>query len=144
MLGVLIILGYSEEISKVLKAAQIVVEYVIGVYRNGKNKMPRRIRYNIFYNQTTVEKNTVLFESTSGNRVSGNPLAIFKYMLNDIRFESYTFIWCVNRHEIIPDKFKCLPQVVFVIRYTDLYYLYLSNVNFLVNYNSVLTFFVIK
>src|SRR5690625_4907029 len=100
-LGVLNKLGHNEEYSAVLKEANIVVDYVNSVYRNGKNKMSRQMRYNIFYNQLALSEKMVVFESSTGNRIAGNPLAIFEYMLNDIRFGDYTFIWSINRHESI-------------------------------------------
>src|SRR5690625_114686 len=102
------------------------------------------MRYNIFYNQSALSEKMVVFERSTGNRIARNPLSIFDYMLNDIRFGDYTFIWSINRHESIPHKYKNLPQVIFVKRYTDLYYKYLSRAGLLVNDTTFPTFFILK
>lgn len=136
--------GDMKEYEHVLDEANLVADCVNNVYSNGNNKMPRRMRYNIFYDKLQVVKKTVLFESASGNRVSGNPFAIFKYMLEDERFKDYIFIWTVNNYNLVPDKYKNLSNVIFVIRYTDLFYKYLSTANILVNDTSFPYFFILK
>ncbi|MFD1363693.1 CDP-glycerol glycerophosphotransferase family protein [Lentibacillus salinarum] len=136
--------GDTKEYEQVLDEANLVADYVNDVYRNGNNKMPRRIRYNIFYEKLQVVEKTVLFESMAGTRVSGNPLAIFRYMLNDDRFEDYTFIWTVNNYDVVPDKYKSLTNVIFITRYTDMYYRYLATASILINDTTFPYFFILK
>lgn len=144
LLNILHIIGDTEEYRHVRNEANIVTDYVNSEYRNGENKMSRQERYNMFRDKLPLVEKTVLFESMSGNRISGNPLAIFKYMLEDDRFIDYTFIWTVNDYSIIPDQYKHLPNVIFAIRYTDLFYKYLSTASALVNNVTFPDFFIAK
>ncbi|MFD2750940.1 CDP-glycerol glycerophosphotransferase family protein [Virgibacillus siamensis] len=136
--------GDTKEYEHVLYDANLIVDYVNNVYRSGNNKMPRRMRYNIFYEKLQLAEKTVLFESMAGTRVSGNPLAIFKYMLEDDRFKDYTFIWTVNNYDIVPDKYKSLTNVLFITRYTDMYYRYLATASILINDTAFPYFFILK
>lgn len=136
--------GDTEEYKRVLHEATIVPDYANSVYRNGNNKMTRHARYNMFRNKLSLVPKTVLFESMSGNRVSGNPFAIFQFMLKDEQFQEYTFIWTVNSYDVIPHAYKHLPNVIFVIRYSDLFYKYLSAASYLVNNVTFPEFFMIK
>lgn len=144
LLNVLDIIGETDEYRQVLNEANIVTDYVNSAHRNGNSRMSRQVRYNMFRDNYTLVSKTVLFESMSGNRVSGNPLAIFKSMLEDDRFKDYTFIWTVNNYSVVPDEFKHLPNVIFAIRYTDLFYKYLSTASILVNDVTFPDFFISK
>lgn len=144
LLNVLDKLNKTEEYRQVLNEASIVNDYVNNAYQNEKGKISRQERYNVFRNKLAPVKKTVLFESISGSRVTGNPLAIFKYMLEDDRFNNYTFIWTVNDYNVVPDIYKDLPNVIFVIRYTDLFYKYLSTANILINNTTFPNFFILN
>src|SRR5699024_4315684 len=99
--------------------------YVNSCYRQGK-KLTRQARYQMFYQAMPLNEKTVLLESMSGTRVSGNPLAIFKEMLQDDRFKEYRFIWTVNDFKVVPETLKHYSNVIFVLRYTDAFYKYLT------------------
>lgn len=144
LLNVLDKLGKKDEYKKVLHDANIISDYVNSVYQNGNNRMSRQERYNMFYNKLEIQEKTVLFESMSGNRFSGNPLAVFKQMLKDNRFKDYTFIWAVNNENVVPDEYKKLPNVIVALRYNDLFYKYLSTASILVNNVTFPPFFKLK
>src|SRR5699024_1977938 len=128
----------------VLKEANIVADYVNTVYRNGKKKMSLQMRFKMFYEKMQVNKKLVLFESATGYRITSNPLAMFEQMIHDERFEDFTFVWSINDYELIPNKFKNLPNVIFTIRHSNLYYKYLSSAGFLFNDTAFPQFFVRK
>lgn len=144
LLHVLDKLGETAEYRRVFDDARIVSDYINTVYQNGDDKMPRHVRYNMFRDRLAVIPQTILFESMSGNRVSGNPLALFKSMLHDERFGGYMFMWAVNDEETVPDSYKHLSNVRCVIRYTDLYYKYLATASMLINNVTFPAFFIAK
>lgn len=136
--------GDTKAYEQTLAEANFVADYVNKVYDNDRTKMSRAMRYNTFYDNRQIVEKTVLFESMSGNRVSGNPLAIFKHMLEDDRFNDYTFIWAVNNDNVVPAVYKNLPNVIFVIRYTDQFYNYLATASMLINNVTFPDFFILR
>lgn len=134
--------GSEETYKQVLNEATLLADVAHNAYRKGTHKMPRRMRYHVFYENFQVDEKTILFESMSGNRVSGNPLAIFRYMLQDDRFKDCTFIWTINNNDIIPDRYKHLPNVLFIKRFTDLFYKHLASAKVLVNNVTFPDFFI--
>src|SRR5699024_5239013 len=144
LLAVLYRHGDMIKYEHVLKEANIVADYVNTVYRNGKKKMSLQMRFKMFYEKMQVNKKLVLFESATGYRITSNPLAMFEQMIHDERFEDFTFVWSINDYELIPNKFKNLPNVIFTIRHSNLYYKYLSSAGFLFNDTAFPQFFVRK
>lgn len=142
-LDVLAALEDTEKYDSVAREMSSMSAYLNSCYLQG-NKLTRQARYQMFYQAFAIQEKTVLLESMSGNRVSGNPLALFKEMLTDKRFEEYTFIWTVNNFRVVPEEFKHLPRVIFVNRYTDAFYKYLSAASILVNDVTFPEFFVKK
>ncbi len=57
-------------------------------------------RVRIFYytskRSIEVKDRTVLYESYHGKSMTGNPYAMYLYMINDKRFEDYTHIWILE------------------------------------------------
>ena len=43
-----------------------------------------------------VKDKTILYESYHGNSMTGNPYAMYLYMLNDERFKDYEHLWILN------------------------------------------------
>src|SRR5699024_7924193 len=133
-----------EKYAVVLKEANIFNDYVNTVYRNGKKKMGLQMRFKMFYEKMPINKKLVLFESATGYRITSNPLAMFEQMLRDERFKDFTFVWGINDYVLILIKFKNLPNVIFTIRNSDLYYKYLSSAGILINDTAFPKFFIRK
>src|SRR5699024_6543291 len=142
-LDVLAALADTEKYHSIAQEMNSMSAYVNSCYLQG-NKLTRQARYQMFYQAFAIQEKTVLLESMSGNRVSGNPLALFKEMITDERFQEYTFIWTVNNVQVVPEEFKHLSQVIFVNRYTDAFYKYLSSASILINDVTFPEFFVKK
>lgn len=85
---------------------------------------------------------TVLYESSHGNSVSCNPLQIFRQMLEDPHFDSWTHVWVLNDKDRIPFELAGRPNVIFVARDCDLYVRYLSTATYLINNNTFAPYFV--
>lgn len=70
----------------------------------------RRMRvYRKIKSQTPTEPKTVIFESFHGRQYSDSPMAIYRQMLSDKRFDDYTFIWVFRPDKI--DQLKNNPEL---------------------------------
>ncbi|MDQ0633538.1 CDP-glycerol glycerophosphotransferase [Arthrobacter pascens] len=85
---------------------------------------------------------TVLYESSHGDSVSCNPLQIFRNLLADPRFDSWTHIWVLNDKDRIPYELAGRQNVIFAARDSDLYLRYLSTASYLINNNTFPPYFV--
>lgn len=85
---------------------------------------------------------TVLYESSHGDSVACNPLQIFRSMLADPRFDSWTHVWVLNEKDRVPFELAGRPNVIFVARDCDLYLRYLSTASYLINNNTFPPYFV--
>ncbi|MCS3428663.1 CDP-glycerol glycerophosphotransferase family protein [Leucobacter aridicollis] len=80
-----------------------------------------------------VRPDVVLFESFTGSKVSCNPAAIFRAMVNDPRFSDKLFVWAIETGEHVPDLFLAQENVVVAPRNSDLYQMYLATAGWLIN-----------
>lgn len=53
----------------------------------------RKKSYNEIRNSTPTDSRVILFSTFDGRSYGDSPKAIYEYMLNDLRFEEYKFIW---------------------------------------------------
>lgn len=98
-----------------------------------------------FYNEDTIESKTILFESFHGKSMVGDPLAIFKAMLNDSQYADYKFIWAMNDLDNVVDRTLLTnKRISFVTVGTYLYKKYLATVQYIINNTSLPPYYVKK
>jgi len=95
----------------------------------------RRANYRGHCRRERLDDKTVMFESFVGRTYSCNPRALYEAMLNDPRFDDYTFVWAFKR----PDRYHDLPEMrrAIVVRFgSQEYYSYHARAGFWIS-NSV-------
>lgn len=86
-----------------------------------------------FSTDCAVDESTVLFESYHGAQISCHPLAIFRGMRDDARFEAATFVWVTTKKTVVPRLVAEDPRVVLVERGSDAYLMMLASAGTLIN-----------
>ncbi len=104
----------------------------------------RYMSYAEYYEVLPVKENVILYESFNGNALTCNPLAIFRRLLEDRRYSSFTHVWVVNDKSRIPAEYLALPNVVFVAKASDLYLRYLCTAKYLINNSGFPPYFIRK
>lgn len=89
--------------------------------------------YSEYYAVLPVKKNTILYESFSGQGMSCNPYALFLYLFNSPKYRNWTHIWVINKAENIPDEYKKYHNIIFIPRGSDNYLRYLATTQYLIN-----------
>ncbi|WP_444886438.1 CDP-glycerol glycerophosphotransferase family protein [Microbulbifer sp. JMSA008] len=62
--------------------------------------------YTDIYHETNVDPKLVVFESSWGHKVSCNPYAVFKEMLNREEYRAFEFVWSVIDGAVVPAEIK--------------------------------------
>src|SRR5699024_1606505 len=68
-----------------------------------------------------LNEKMIFYEAYHGSSMTGNPLAVFTYLINEPAYKEYKHVWVVTNKELIPDNLKNHPQVTFV-KYRDVDY----------------------
>ena len=82
--------------------------FLRGIIRSGFD-FYKKVRYKAETIGKRVDDKTIIFSCFNGNSYADSPRAIYEYMLNDERFNDYTFVWAfkdINKHENILGKNK--------------------------------------
>lgn len=99
-----------------------------------RNARARAIANYVEYRETLpIRRDFVLYESHMGSSIDCNPLAIFRGLLGDPKYQQLTHIWVISPDKFDPDIHRNHGNVLFVIKDTDLYRRYLATAEFLVN-----------
>ncbi|HAM80041.1 CDP-glycerol glycerophosphotransferase family protein [Ornithinibacillus bavariensis] len=88
-----------------------------------------------------VNNNLIFYEAYHGRSITGNPYAIFNYVINESAFNNYHHIWAIREDTVIPQKMKNLTNVTFVLFQSAEYVKYLATAKYLINDTSFPTFF---
>lgn len=81
--------------------------------------------YKFMSPRVKIDDKVIIFVAYHGRGYSCNPKAIHQYLMNDERFEDYTFVWAVNKFKITK-----IPNAK-IIRYNSLkYYYYMSKAKY--------------
>ncbi|MFT6924622.1 MAG: CDP-glycerol glycerophosphotransferase [Psychromonas sp.] len=100
---------------------------------NNSIQTERAAKYIEYSEVFDLKNQTVLYESFMGSKMSCNPFAIFKGLLDDSKFKNWIHVWVINDISVVPFKYRKLNNVKFIKRGTDLYLRYLSECKYLVN-----------
>lgn len=107
-----------------------------GVNTGADSKDPevyRTMQYRDGLDALPVQPRVVLYESTHGASVGGNPYAIFEYLLNHPDYRDWTHVWSITPDAAVPADLRARPKVVFVEHDSDLYLRYLATASHLIN-----------
>lgn len=107
-----------------------------GVDTRGYSKDPvtrGNMQYREHLDTLPLQPLTILYESTHGAVVGGNPYAIFEHLLDHPEYKNWTHVWAVAADVVIPDHLRSRANVIFVEYGNDLYRRYLATVSHLVN-----------
>ncbi|GAA4505462.1 glycosyltransferase [Brevibacterium yomogidense] len=86
-----------------------------------------------FMDDLPLDEKTVLFESNHGASIGCHPLALFRTMLSDPRFDNFRFVWSYTAEAEVPDEVSKNYRVALAEIHSDLYLKHLATAKFLVN-----------
>lgn len=95
-------------------------------------------RYSKFarYTQKGLNNKMILYESSGGQSIDGNSYALFKYLLNNPNYSSFTHVWSTNylndENKMI-NKYKNYNNVKFVKRNSEVYLKYLATSKYVIS-----------
>ncbi|HET7626759.1 MAG TPA: CDP-glycerol glycerophosphotransferase family protein, partial [Bacillales bacterium] len=107
----------------------------------------RVCRFAAYYENINVDENAVLYESRDGNSVTGNPYAIFRYLLHQPGYDHLMHYWSVNDPDRLPEaiaEYGRHPNVKFVKRHTKRYLKCLAGCRYLINNSTFPSYFIPK
>lgn len=96
----------------------------------------QRALYTKVSEHVPVDPNMVFYEAYHGESITGNPYAVFTYLLNHSQYKRFQHIWVVVDEKKIPDFLKSHPRVVFVRYQSREYARYLATAKYLINDTS--------
>ncbi|MEC5190994.1 MULTISPECIES: CDP-glycerol glycerophosphotransferase family protein [unclassified Arthrobacter] len=110
-------------------------------YRKNK-ELNQSMIYTDYLETLPLIPQTILYEASHGGSVSCNPLQIFRSLIKDPRFTSWTHVWILNDKSRIPIELANKKNVIFASRDSDLYLRYLTTATHLINNNTFPPYFV--
>lgn len=102
----------------------------------------RRSLFAEFQETLPLAESTVLLESNHGSSIGCHPLALFREMSADDRFDGFTYVWVHTSEARVPNEVRRRPDVVLVEIHSDLYLKYLASAKYLINNVSFAPYFV--
>lgn len=86
-----------------------------------------------FMEDLPLDERTILFESNHGASIGCHPLAIFRTMLSDPRFDNFRFVWAHTAEAEVPEEVTQHHRVALAEIHSDLYLKHLATAKYLVN-----------
>jgi CDP-glycerol glycerophosphotransferase len=105
-------------------------------------KFRRTASYVEYSEALPLRGKTVFYESFHGRMLSCNPFALFLHLLSHPDYSDWTHIWSVEDLNVIPDRFKGLSNVLFVIHDSDAWLRHLATAAILINNVTFPSFFI--
>ncbi|MBS4173527.1 glycosyltransferase [Bacillus sp. FJAT-49736] len=93
----------------------------------------RRVLYTKYLEKKPLKEKTILYESYHGQSMTGNPYAVFKYLINNEKYKDYVHVWVVQDDTVIHEKYKHIRNVKFVRKESNQYIIYLATAKYLIN-----------
>ena len=93
----------------------------------------KRTTYTKYIHNKRINDQMIFYESYHGQSMTGNPYAIFKYILHDPAFRQYTHVWAIEDESVIPQHYKNYINVIFVPYQSIEYAKYLATAKYLIN-----------
>jgi len=113
----------------------------------GMNNISLIMDYAKYYKKLSVKENRILYQSRDGKNMSDSPYAIFKYLINNSKYNNFIHVWACESNEIrkyYKRKYRHLENVKFVVIHGDEYLKELSQCKYLINNSSFSIYFCSK
>ncbi|MBD7950942.1 CDP-glycerol glycerophosphotransferase family protein [Oerskovia rustica] len=101
----------------------------------------RRALYAEYWSRHPVNNRVVMFESYWGEKISCNPLAMYKAMIRDDRYRDALFVWTVKSDTSVPEALLTHPRTVLASYGSELYIRMLATAGTLINNTSFVEYF---
>lgn len=101
----------------------------------------RKARYAEYCDRFAIVPNTVLFETYWGTRISDNPLALYRHLVTDPRFNNHVFYWVYQSTTQIPEALQDDGRTILVEYGTQQYDRVLAATETLINNTSFVEYF---
>lgn len=102
----------------------------------------RRALFAEFQESLEIKHRHVFLESNHGSSIGCHPLALFREMTSDARFEGFTYVWAHALNAKIPEEIMRRSDVILVAMHSDLYLKCLATSRYLINNVSFAPYFV--
>ncbi|MCP5542490.1 MAG: CDP-glycerol glycerophosphotransferase family protein [Akkermansiaceae bacterium] len=100
--------------------------------------------YTEYYETLAIRPGMALYESFHGETMSCNPYALFLDLLADPSRADWIHVWSVNDPSLVPERFKGMRNVIFVVRGSDAYMRHLASAGVLINNVTFHPYFIRK
>ncbi|WKB35004.1 CDP-glycerol glycerophosphotransferase family protein [Terrilactibacillus sp. S3-3] len=101
-------------------------------YRNDK-EFRMRASYTKYLSKKKIRNNTILYEAYHGQSMTGNPYAVFKYLIKNPKYRSFTHVWAINDKSVVPSEYQNKSNIYFVEPRSKQYNKYLATAKYLIN-----------
>lgn len=95
----------------------------------------RRIHYAQYLESLDIQKSCILYQAGDGTGMTGGPLAMFQYLIEEKKFQKYQHIWVISGWEenaAAVKKYMGNTHVLFVKKDTDEYWKWLASAKYLI------------
>ncbi|KYG90277.1 hypothetical protein A0U40_08555 [[Bacillus] sp. KCTC 13219] len=100
------------------------------------------LNYRYYSKRLQLKDNLVLLEAAHGEKIGGNPYAIFKEMYNNSSLKHFKYVWVLNNRDLFyEENIKELKRVTIVSRNSKKYTKYLAQAKYLINDTTFHFFF---
>jgi CDP-glycerol glycerophosphotransferase len=93
----------------------------------------KRAIYTKYIEKKPVNNKIIFYEAYHGQSMTGNPYAVFKYLIDNSEYQDYLHVWAINNKSEIHDEYKTRRNVVFVKYRSASYIKYLAVAKYLIN-----------
>lgn len=103
--------------------------------------------YARYYEDLKIVENTILFEVRDGQSFTDSPYAMYRQMVNDERFDAFTFYWVYSEKVSLDEVMANLPKIKntkFVLRNSNEYLRLLASVQYLITNSTFQSFYTKK
>ncbi|PNZ70110.1 glycosyltransferase [Staphylococcus croceilyticus] len=118
------------------------------VKRQRKSAYTRKImKYAKYYEDIKVDNHSILYQVRDGKSITDSPYAVFKYLINNKKYNKYTHKWVVDSEETLnyyKQKLNKYRNVEFVIKESNDYLKALVECKYLFNNSTFPAYFIKK
>lgn len=104
-------------------------------------ELVRRSKYREWFEEFPLREHVILYEANLGMSVDCNPLAIYRYIRNEVS-KQYLHVWSLDDGATVPRDLVNSPNTIIVKKDTSEYTKYLATAKYLVNNSTFPTYFV--
>src|SRR5579875_1822645 len=72
----------------------------------------KRAIYTKYMDKKPINEKVIFYEAYHGQSMTGNPYAVFKYLINDPNYQDYLHVWAIIDKSDIQKEYKKKDNVV--------------------------------